>query len=443
MTTRLRKATQDLERLGVSPRLIAQMTDHVLTAAPPGLVKIPPFRLARDWGVDRYETLEAFLFATRHGVFDMEWDIRCPSCTGSTQRVDSLSLLKPQSHCGHCNIDITGTLDEAVEVTFRVSQEARRYPDVSLPEIIRYWISYERLATAVAAPGETVLSVELGEGRHHLMRTDLGFGSPLLVEGESGDGTRALTFTTDGTCMRRESCERLAPGRFDLRIVNTSSEPLEVMLLRVADSPWVTGLDVTSNQSFRDFFTSELIAADESFAIRNLVFAFTDIKGSTALYERLGDSLAYGLVREHFRILTRIVRDHHGAVVKTIGDAIMATFVTSEDAAAALLAMHGVFDDLNRNSEHGSEILIKVGAHRGACIAVTSNDALDYFGRTVNLASRVQGLSAGRDVMMTRQLYDDPGVGAAIARAGWLAKGFTAALRGIPEVREVLQVTPE
>ena len=73
----------------------------------------------------------------------------------------------------------------------------------------------------------------------------------------------------------------------------------------------------------------------------SLTFLFTDLKGSTALYERVGDLVAFDLVKEHFRVLNEIIASERGAVVKTIGDAVMATFVTPDRAVAAAPSARG------------------------------------------------------------------------------------------------------
>ena len=59
-------------------------------------------------------------------------------------------------------------------------------------------------------------------------------------------------------------------------------------------------------------------------AIANVVLLFTDLKGSTSMYEALGDGAAYNLVRDHFDYLTNLIERHGGVLVKTIGDAVMA-----------------------------------------------------------------------------------------------------------------------
>lgn len=162
--------------------------------------------------------------------------------------------------------------------------------------------------------------------------------------------------------------------------------------------------------------------------------------GSTAIFERLGDSRAYALVRDHFDILEEVVAAHHGAIVKTIGDAIMATFDVSTEGIEALVAVQEAFKDFNARRGEPPELTIKVGAHRGPCIAVTSNERLDYFGRTINIAARVQNLSEGGDVLLSNSLHQEPGVADVFAGTGWRALPFEASLKGIADEFPVVRL---
>ena len=158
---------------------------------------------------------------------------------------------------------------------------------------------------------------------------------------------------------------------------------------------------------------------------------FTDLKGSTALYERIGDAAAYHLVRDHFAFLAAEVRASEGAIVKTIGDAVMAAFAEPAAAVRAALAIQAHVAKFN--AEHGSEagrgdIIIKLGLHKGPCIVVTLNERLDYFGGTVNLAARLQGRSDGGDIVLSAALLAEPEVKALLA--GHRLSEESAAIKG-------------
>ena len=68
--------------------------------------------------------------------------------------------------------------------------------------------------------------------------------------------------------------------------------------------PFLTAKRLLSNQTFRDLFRAEALDIDQRLKILSLTFLFTDLKGSTAFYERVGDLSAYDLVRSHFTSCT-------------------------------------------------------------------------------------------------------------------------------------------
>jgi class 3 adenylate cyclase len=160
----------------------------------------------------------------------------------------------------------------------------------------------------------------------------------------------------------------------------------------------LTAKRLLTNQTFRDIYRADTLNADQRLKITSLIFLFTDLRGSTELYDRVGDLVAYDLVRAHFRLLNEIVATEAGAVVKTIGDAVMATFPTPDRAVKAALRMRDAIRDLDK------DLLLKIGIHEGPCLAVMLNDRQDYFGQTVNIASRVQGLADSRSIFATGQV---------------------------------------
>src|SRR5207249_8761906 len=133
--------------------------------------------------------------------------------------------------------------------------------------------------------------------------------------------------------------------------------------------PFLTAKRLLTNQTFRDIYRTDTLDVDQRLKITSLTFLFTDLKGSTDLYERVGDLVAFDIVKEHFRLLHEIIAAESGAVVKTIGDAVMATFATPDRAIAAALRMREAMHTLN--AKHASEdLLVKIGIHEGPCLAV-------------------------------------------------------------------------
>ena len=239
----------------------------------------------------------------------------------------------------------------------------------------------------------------------------------------------------------RASLSVVPPGPVVIEVENTGSVRGSLLLINwppevVAQTvkppldfePYMSGGMLLARQTFRRLFRSERVDEREGLGIRQVTLLFTDLKGSTAMYERLGDLNAYALVREHFALLGAVVQEHSGAIVKTIGDAVMAVFSRPTDAVAAALHILGEIERYNR--EHGEPgIILKIGAHCGSSIAVTLNDNLDYFGQTVNVAARVQSLADAGEICISEALYTAPGVGHLLT--GHKIVEFDAPLRGV------------
>ena len=225
-----------------------------------------------------------------------------------------------------------------------------------------------------------------------------------------------------GTC--EPATANIASGKVAFEVRNAGKLPVVFGILQLPAAtfqrpklhftPSLSGKRLLMTQTFRDFFRSEVISATEGIAVLDVTLVFTDLKGSTALYERIGDLNAYIQVQRHFQHLLDATVRHNGSVTKTIGDAVMAAFLTSADAVRAALDMREAVDQLNRDRPQ-RDFILKIGVHRGASIAVTLNERLDYFGQTVNIAARVQNLADGDEICITEEVYGAPAVPEIIA----------------------------
>jgi class 3 adenylate cyclase len=142
-------------------------------------------------------------------------------------------------------------------------------------------------------------------------------------------------------------------------------------------------------------------------------------------------------VQRHFERLLDVTVRHRGAVTKTIGDAVMAAFLTPADAIQAALDMRETVEQLNRDRPQ-RDFILKIGLHKGAAIAVTLNERLDYFGQTVNVAARVEGLAGGDEICLTDEVYRASGVEALLAP--FAPKRVDAALRGINQTMPIYSI---
>jgi class 3 adenylate cyclase len=453
MTSPLQTKLDALAARGVSPVLRRALGDLVQNGDPAELARLAPPRLARRWSQPEPEVLDAFLAGTREGLFELEWALRCLSCTGPAGHGEHLDGLTSRASCDVCVLDTPATFDESVEVTWRVHPAVRDLAGVDFRQVFLAYARPERVTSVSVAPGgEATLPIALAPGNYHFFTADLAARCGLRVvqkarAAEDGMSADPLVIDVHQRVLQRGAWTR-AEGPYQARVRNRTDHPIELCINQVSDDPWVSGARLAAHQSFRDLFGKELIQLDESFAIRSAAFVFTDLKGSTELYERIGDSRAFALVRDHFRIMVEQVRLHGGAMVKTIGDAIMATFISPAQAVRFALSVLSEFDRFNAGRAAGDthddrdDVIVKIGIHTGPCIAVTLNERLDYFGRTVNTAARIQGLSEGRDIVLSKVVADAPEVSSLLETAGYARSAFGAALKGIPGEQRLFRLMP-
>ena len=405
-----------------------KLADHLLRAPDTELERMRPRALARRWQVAPRLAIETCHAAVRDGLLTLRWDLVCPQCRGAKLTATSLDQLPQGAHCSSCNIDYERDFTRNVEVTFEPAATVREIGAGSYclanPLLSEHIKVQQRLA-----PGErVVIDAALPDGTYRARTVEPGGSGDFAIV----DGRAPETALTDGDPVLGDVSE---PGTIVAR--NEGARPRTLV---IEDRRWaqdaLTAHEATTMQAFRDLFADAVLRPGDQVAIGRIAFLFTDIKGSTDLYNRVGDARAYGYVREHYAVLTRAVREHDGAVVKTIGDAVMAAFTDPVNALDAALAIRDDIAAFNRQlaAETGAEgvaILVKVGLHSGACIAVTLNDRLDYFGSAVNLAARLQGESAGGDIVLSETMAGEPGIAERLAALG--AKPETARVKGFAE----------
>jgi class 3 adenylate cyclase len=223
-----------------------------------------------------------------------------------------------------------------------------------------------------------------------------------------------------------------------LSIKNETSTVQGIVIERqVWNDQAVTAADVSTVQAFRDWFATQALRPDVQLGISNLVILFTDLRGSTQLYRTIGDAPAFERVLEHFDVLRRSVEAHAGALIKTIGDAIMAAFLEPAQGVAAALDILRGMAELNR-ARADYPLRLRLGLHAGPAIAVTLNERLDYFGTTVNIASRLEGQAQGDDLIVSTDVLRQSAVQRLLGEQPVTVEEFRARLKGFVDEEFVL-----
>lgn len=422
-----------LERMPVDTLLAARLTTWLRTRPDEEVAQLRPFELARLWGVNRRSLLRVFLHATRAGLTDLSWQVNCPVCRVAARLDAELGALDGKAHCAACEIDYEVDFAQHIEAVFPINPAVRPVSPqlycASSPAFLPHVFAQLRLA-----PDESrTANVTLPPGPLHLRtlwtrRTasvDVGAARPAVLRVRiTGD---SIVVTEEGQSPRS--------GPTALTVENETDREAVILLERSAwNADQVLGTVIASMPEFGDLFATEAPAAGMELRVGHIALLFSDLTGSTALYEREGDARAFALVEEHFRAVRSIVEANGGAVVKTMGDAVMASFASTEDAVDAALAVIQTHDETFR----GRGIGVKVGVHGGACLAVRANERLDYFGGAVNIAARLQAQAAPSEVVLMRGLAAQPRVSRAIAPHA--RRDFEANLKGIAGTQELVGV---
>ena len=451
-------------RQAADPQTVDRIERVVTHGSDRDLNRINVLAFADKHHLDEEKTIAAFLHAARIGAFDMTWNVLCPGCGGVLDTGATLKTVDQETYqCALCAAGYEPTLDEMVEVTFTVSPRVRRIsahePDrlspleyyrqiffssgVDLPEDFEARFARIQLEMIELAPGEKAfLSLHLPAQFVIIFDPATHAAQFIDVKGEPTDERQTLSMVISKAHAVNETVT-LRPGQLRLMLENHTERRVIPNVCVAGDElhdllgrrrAFLTAKRLLSNQSFRDIYRTDTLDVDQRLKITSLTFLFTDLRGSTALYERVGDLAAFDLVRAHFRVLHEIVAAETGAVVKTIGDAVMATFPSPDRAVAAALRMREAM--LQLNAEHGSDdLLLKIGIHEGPCLAVNLNDRQDYFGQTVNIASRVQGLADPNVIMTTEAIVGDTHVSEILHDSGITSVSRMEELQGI--AREV------
>jgi class 3 adenylate cyclase len=451
-----------LLRQFVDPSLAADLETFVAETPEDRLVRINPIALAAEFHLDEEKLIAALLHAAKVGIFDMSWNVLCPDCGSVLDRNTSLRTIRSEDYfCANCAEGYEPTLDDRVEVTFTVSSRVRPvtahdperlspleyFRQITIgshlvvpPDYESFFEEVTLEALELPSGERAIMSLQMNEGLYIVEDLVTHTAQFLEIKGEHTKERQHLPFIIDRTSvqhprtvMRPGSLRITFDNRRDRRALPTVFIAGERLFHFIkTHRPFLSAKRLLSNQTFRDIYRTDTLGVDQRLKITSLTFVFTDLRGSTELYERVGDLAAFDLVKAHFNVLNDIVAVEGGAVVKTIGDAVMATFPTPDRALTAALRMRDAMRQFNQDRQR-EDLLLKIGMHEGPCIAVTLNERQDYFGQTVNIASRVQGLANAREIFATSSVISNPRASGVLESIRTQPVLHEAQLRGIAD----------
>jgi class 3 adenylate cyclase len=431
---------------------------------------INPLTFANTYGFDRGELIDLFLYGSRIGLFDLSWNLVCPSCGGFLNKnnsVNDLGVEQHINHCAICNIDVPMNLDDFVEISFSINPAIKQIhidPYSDFASYAKYFFSENVIRSKelseyirstfvsfnVVVPSETkdIVLEDFNKDRLRAVTAVIHASLSFEIDNAKTDEDQVVNIdvTDQGFVLDRT---KLKKGKIIFRVRNTLQDKTTFNLFATDFSelhrvmkeypntyaPFLTGKMLLNNQTFRNLFKIQNLVTGLKLNIRSLTVLFTDLKDSTALYDNIGDVTAYNLIQEHFKVLTESVNKYSGAIIKTMGDAIMATFSEPDDGMKAALDM---MTSIRRLKEtHGRELGLKVGIHEGPALAINNNGSLDYFGRNVNIAARIQGLAEAGEICFSDSLFEKASIKDILTDNNYRVETFIASLKGLEQETRV------
>jgi class 3 adenylate cyclase len=392
-----------LKRLEPFHAQIDALADYRARASERFLQRLRPYEIADYYKIPRQNTLAFFLEGTQLGLFTLNWDLLCPGCRGAKKQSKSLRDLDRKVHCEACGINFEVIDSKDVELSFQFGGE------LAVPPAPVYCIGnpgrsptihaqipfapHEMRTVTVSLRGHTYRLRDMKDG--HLLR--------LIVDDK---GLKQLN-RADLDKLKKQGELRVQP-QLNLHWENPSSA-WQVLRFDCLDPHHdaATADQVTSLPAYKHLFGDDALRPGMQLGVGHLVFLFSDIRGSTQLYRELGDSKAFRLVQDHFAIMEEFIRKEGGSIVKTIGDAVMASFIDEEAAIKAAMAIQNYYES-HKQENHLQGL--KIALHSGPCIMVNLNDHMDYFGTTVNICSRLLDQAHDEDIIISGSLFQMPKV---------------------------------
>ncbi|MBL8021256.1 MAG: adenylate/guanylate cyclase domain-containing protein [Leptospirales bacterium] len=406
--------------LNNSPELVDKLVHYLTTADDLDLYRIRALALANQWSVPWREMLRLCLYATRSGLLTISWDVICPHCRGVRQEVGTLGDVPKRGACEVCEIEFENDAENSLEITFHLHSSIRVVPRVfycSAEPVKKPHIAMQQHIPGGASRRS---QIALRSGKYRLRVKGEKNAGQLLISPEASQ--EELEWIA-GKNLRIEA-------RNDLKLLlhNPSREMRSFVIEEAAwDQNALKPSALFNLQEFHDIFASEALSPDLQLEIGEQTILFTDMVGSTRFYATSGDAQAFTVVKKHFEDVYNVVRECNGAVIKTIGDAVMASFANPPDALRAGIALQKLFGQ----GRDDSPIRLRVSIHTGQCIAVNLNSGIDYFGSTVNLAAKIQALANAHQIVFTEAFVENADVRSALEQGRFKPEALKYDLVGV------------
>jgi len=346
------------------------------------LKAIEPIHLTNLWDKPIHEVLEILFFATNLKILNLQWQAKCQTCRQTQKSIQKISEVTDTLYCSYCKKEFELDFHNSINLVFQPHPLVRKLDVKTYCKSSPARRPHVKLHQYVYPGQKRFVKIHLEPGNYKIYCEETN-STVLATVNDDGLESATLTFNN------RNSDDQHVTLSTDPNLVIHNQTDARIFVI-FEDLDWkkysVSASEVTSLQLFRNLFPNELLQNEQQFKCMDMTVMFTDLTDSSSMYSDSGDELATGQVINHFEILRKIISEERGAIVKTIGDATMSIF---QEPVNAVRAFHRAQQYFKETQQSDHKIQLKGGVHCGNGIAVTLNNRIDFFGNTINIASRL------------------------------------------------------
>lgn len=367
---------------------------------------IEPYAFANQHSLPVDRAIDLLLSAVKEQLLSFQWRLRCPRCADVRYLREHLKLIPPVGHCSRCDIHFSTHLHKNVELAFKPHRHVRRIEAKKADSVDPLTRTQEYMRVVIEPAGQKSIELDLPPGKYRIRSSNTGPSQWYHLDVTSTKQAQVHVLVFD---ERLEVNSAIHYGKHKLKVQNSSAVKQLVIFESInARSRMLLANRVLTNQHFHALFPGETVSEESPAPIGPLALLVADVAGSTLLYECMGDEASYRLIREFYQFVEKNIRACEGAIIKGVGDYIMAAFVNPVRAVKAGLRIRENLDTFNATLGTSDQLRVRLALHYGPCMAINMSQTIDFFGHSVNTASALQHLSDEEDLILSEEAWAIP-----------------------------------
>lgn len=414
--TKLHARLDQLRSRMIDPFVIDTLGQFLEHASDLEVARIRPLALADRFKLNPNQVVDACLEGTRLGLFSLLWDIMCPSCRIPADIQETLSAIKAHGYCEACDLNFGIDLADSVELIFRAHPEIREVVTgtycIGGPAWSRHVVAQMRLA----AGERFACDLNLTEGAYVVRGPQMPFTVDFRIGHSAGMRRIELSLARPPADARIQ----LPMGSQVIHLCNDSAIAQQVRIERTVDRHDALSAAKASTMAlFRELFPGEVLSSDQIVSVAHITVMRIKLHGTQQLYDSLGDGPAFNQIRSTLDRTLRTIKENAGAVVKNIGEGLLASFADPKNAVSTAIEL------IQRRS--AVDLPLSVAIHSGTAMVATIDDRLDYFGKTLKSLEQLIDNASPQSISTTSGITE-------LAEVQSLIKDQRLKVRIIPQV---------